>query len=181
LFCALDAETGLHYNTLRCYDPGCGRFISPDPINIQGGLNLYQYAPNAANWIDPWGWVAVTGATDSGMPRVSPEWRKQYGPAVMRDHHLIPQAMLKDGAFINQMKNIGIANPQDYIHRQIARIPNAQHIDIHEAGWNKEFKQWFKSNQGFTKKDLQKQIKVMMKDHKIPGSSRNGAKRYGRC
>jgi RHS repeat-associated protein len=52
-----DAETGLHYNTLRCYNPGCGRFISPDPINIEGGLNLYQYAPNAANWIDPWGWA----------------------------------------------------------------------------------------------------------------------------
>jgi uncharacterized protein RhaS with RHS repeats len=49
----------LHYNTFRYYDPGCGRFISPDPINIHGGLNLYQYAPNAANWIDPWGW-AVT-------------------------------------------------------------------------------------------------------------------------
>jgi RHS repeat-associated protein len=50
-----DAETGLHYNTFRYYDPGCGRFISPDPINLLGGLNLYQYAPNAANWIDPWG------------------------------------------------------------------------------------------------------------------------------
>jgi uncharacterized protein RhaS with RHS repeats len=47
----------LHYNTFRYYDPGCGRFISPDPINIEGGLNLYQYAPNAANWIDPWGWA----------------------------------------------------------------------------------------------------------------------------
>jgi uncharacterized protein RhaS with RHS repeats len=46
----------LYYNTFRYYDPGCGRFISPDPINIEGGLNLYQYAPNAANWIDPWGW-----------------------------------------------------------------------------------------------------------------------------
>ncbi|MDR1888491.1 MAG: RHS domain-containing protein [Zoogloeaceae bacterium] len=50
-----DAETGLHYNTFRYYDPGCGRFISPDPINLLGGLNLYQYAPNAWNWIDPWG------------------------------------------------------------------------------------------------------------------------------
>jgi uncharacterized protein RhaS with RHS repeats len=52
----------LHYNTFRYYDPGCGRFISPDPINIQGGLNLYQYAPNAANWIDPLGWCPKTRA-----------------------------------------------------------------------------------------------------------------------
>jgi RHS repeat-associated protein len=59
-----DAETGLHYNTFRYYDPGCGRFISPDPINILGGLNLYQYAPNAINWIDPWGWACHHIATN---------------------------------------------------------------------------------------------------------------------
>jgi hypothetical protein len=23
-------------------------------------LNLYQYAPNAANWIDPWGWACAS-------------------------------------------------------------------------------------------------------------------------
>jgi RHS repeat-associated protein len=65
-----DAETGLHYNTFRYYDPGCGRFISPDPINIHGGLNLYQYAPNAANWIDPWGWACFAAKrTSTGVER----------------------------------------------------------------------------------------------------------------
>ncbi|MDR0736301.1 MAG: hypothetical protein LBF51_05640 [Zoogloeaceae bacterium] len=79
-----DAETGLHYNTLRYYDPGCGRFISPDPINIQGGLNLYQYAPNAANWIDPWGWcptkkgaIKAVGLPTKGRIRYVPpkDWK----------------------------------------------------------------------------------------------------------
>ena len=32
-----DAETGLHYNRLRYYDPQGGRFISQDPIGIWGG------------------------------------------------------------------------------------------------------------------------------------------------
>ena len=36
-----DAETGLHYNRLRYYDPQGGRFISQDPIGIWGGQNLY--------------------------------------------------------------------------------------------------------------------------------------------
>ena len=41
-----DQETGLHYNTLRYYDPNCGRFTQQDPIGLAGGINLYQYAPN---------------------------------------------------------------------------------------------------------------------------------------
>ena len=50
-----DEETGLHYNTFRYYDPEIGRFISPDPIGVQGGFNLYAYVPNPTGWIDPWG------------------------------------------------------------------------------------------------------------------------------
>ncbi|MGY2184431.1 RHS repeat-associated core domain-containing protein, partial [Pseudomonas agarici] len=36
----------------------------PDPIGLMGGVNLYQYAPNTAGWIDPWGWAcksAISG------------------------------------------------------------------------------------------------------------------------
>lgn len=51
----LDRETGLHYNTFRYYAPDMGRFITPDPIGLNGGLNLYQYAPNPLSWIDPLG------------------------------------------------------------------------------------------------------------------------------
>jgi RHS repeat-associated protein len=55
----LDRETGLHYNTFRFYDPDVGRFTTPDPIGLAGGLNLYQYAPNPVGWVDPWGWSCV--------------------------------------------------------------------------------------------------------------------------
>ncbi|WP_250456033.1 RHS repeat-associated core domain-containing protein [Caballeronia sp. ATUFL_M2_KS44] len=37
---------GLQYNRHRYYDPSTGRFISKDPIELAGGLNAYQYAPN---------------------------------------------------------------------------------------------------------------------------------------
>ena len=50
-----DAETGLHYNRFRYYDPKVGRFTTQDPISLGGGLNLYQYAPNPVQWVDPLG------------------------------------------------------------------------------------------------------------------------------
>ena len=36
-----DTESGLHYNFFRYYDPDVGRFLSPDPIDLLGGLNAY--------------------------------------------------------------------------------------------------------------------------------------------
>jgi RHS repeat-associated protein len=50
-----DAETGLHYNRNRYYDPIIGRFASKDPIGYFGGFNLYSFAPNPTQWIDPLG------------------------------------------------------------------------------------------------------------------------------
>ncbi|ELY3774625.1 RHS repeat-associated core domain-containing protein, partial [Cronobacter dublinensis] len=59
----LDRETGLHYNLFRYYDPDCGRFTQHDPIGLAGGINLYQFAPNALGWADPWGLTAVSPKT----------------------------------------------------------------------------------------------------------------------
>jgi RHS repeat-associated protein len=51
-----DAETGLYYYRARWYDPQAGRFLSEDPIGLEGGINLYAYVKNnPANWTDPLG------------------------------------------------------------------------------------------------------------------------------
>ena len=55
-----DAETGLHYNFHRYFDPAVGRFTSPDPLGLQGGPNPQSYVPNPTAWIDPLG---LTGCT----------------------------------------------------------------------------------------------------------------------
>ena len=39
-----DMETGLHYNYFRYYDPSTGRYITSDPVGLDGGLNAYLYS-----------------------------------------------------------------------------------------------------------------------------------------
>lgn len=51
-----DAETGLHYNYRRYYDPTTGRYITLDPIGLAGGDNPYRYVEaNPVNLSDPTG------------------------------------------------------------------------------------------------------------------------------
>jgi RHS repeat-associated protein len=51
-----DAETGLHYNYFRDYNPQTGRYIESDPIGLSGGLNTFGYVGgNPISLIDPLG------------------------------------------------------------------------------------------------------------------------------
>jgi RHS repeat-associated protein len=51
-----DGLANLYNYRARYYSPALHRFISEDPLGLQGGINLYTYAANnPINWIDPLG------------------------------------------------------------------------------------------------------------------------------
>jgi RHS repeat-associated protein len=51
-----DAETQLYYDRARYIDPALGRFVSEDPIGLDGGINLYAFVGNdPVNGWDPSG------------------------------------------------------------------------------------------------------------------------------
>ena len=74
-----DAETGLHYNFHRYYDPETGRYISADPIGLAGGNNLFAYVQNdPVNFVDPWGLEMQDFFRDGIVPLNDNKKRRPY-------------------------------------------------------------------------------------------------------
>ena len=74
-----DNETGFHYNFHRYYEPSTGRYLTPDPIGLLGGINCYIYAENnSINTNDPYG---LQGARFIELVK---NWYYLYGPKVTK-------------------------------------------------------------------------------------------------
>ena len=57
-----DAETGLHYNYFRDYEPETGRYVESDPIGLRAGVQTYAYASSyALGLADPFGLRGTPG------------------------------------------------------------------------------------------------------------------------
>ncbi len=66
------ANSGMYYYAYRFYDPNLQRWLNRDPIDEDGGINLYRFVGNSSlTWVDPFGLVL----------RIDPS-----APAEFRDH-----------------------------------------------------------------------------------------------
>gem|GEM_PF-1503127 len=87
----LDFETGLYYYGYRYYNPDQGRWINRDPIEEEGGLNLYAFVGNEP--VGNWDWLGLMagcrmdlflghgGEKGDGNEQESSvnKWKNQYG------------------------------------------------------------------------------------------------------
>jgi len=123
-----DTETGLCYYGLRYYNPGTARWLSRDPLDENGGLNLYGFCANNPvdltdrNGLDFATWVGA-GPSYSNWNPANPNIPNIYAPP--------PQWVQ---SFINWVAN----GPDGYAHGEngIARQLLARYMSGNTSPWN---------------------------------------------
>ena len=122
-----DDETGLHYNRYRYFDPDVGLYVSPDPLGLRAGENLYGLAPNIFAWIDPLG---LEDRFPSWMPTRSLYQRQHIIPFSLRNHPIF----VRSGVDINAPANMM------YLP-MFSWVENNPLIGLHR-GWTTEHKEY---------------------------------------
>jgi len=104
--------SGLTFSLYRAYDANLGRWLSRDPIEESGGLNLYAYADgDPANVIDPLGLAGLSPKCAAALAelreainsaiqqivRYNPETDRKGGQPIMRDNKPIGRDTRPDG------------------------------------------------------------------------------------
>ncbi|ENW97092.1 RHS repeat-associated core domain-containing protein [Acinetobacter sp. NIPH 298] len=108
-----DATIGQFYNHNRYYNPELGRYMEPDPIGLEGGLNPYAYAgSNPVMNVDPSGLIfrpSETVVSDSGSNDyyVIRAWEDSVGSMpIYRDWSLSLDRVASDQ--IEQMNTVNL-------------------------------------------------------------------------
>ena len=105
---------GVYNYRARFYSPQAGRFVAPDPIGIEGGLNLYAYcANNPVNLTDP-----------LGLEACDTESKKASYPPIIQ------------GREEQQLWDISTPAQRDWLVYKFSNDPWYYHFPIEETPYN---------------------------------------------
>ena len=82
----VDEETGLCWTKFRCFDPEVGRWLSADPLGIDGGRNLFGLDGDPISTVDPLGLATSPTITPAEITGKTPAEIKQ----IATDKGLVP-------------------------------------------------------------------------------------------
>ncbi len=111
----LDPETGLYFYRARYYDPNVGKFISEDPIGIDGGdFNLYRYVRNnPLNFTDPTGEVVFCTRTAFPTTFTCSRRNRRTGKFEILTLEIINSPFILFGTFTDEEFDKLIGNEQE--------------------------------------------------------------------
>jgi len=126
-----DSEAGLHYNSFRYYDPEVGRFITQDPLGLEGSSNLYAYVPSPITWVDPLGLAACPVREVNGA-KIFGKGQKDGTPGHDQFSELIANKLAMTGKFkeVYMNRSYSFANGKGVSGRRpdIMAIDNAGRV-----------------------------------------------------
>ncbi|MBD2801324.1 PAAR domain-containing protein [Xenorhabdus sp. M] len=146
-----DEESGLYYNRFRYYNPETAQYISPDPLNLRGGLNPYGYVYNPTGWIDPYG-LSDSSILDKAMAG------KKYDR--LSAHHVIPVEIWKENKTF--LEKIGIGGRMNSVENGI-HIPGSKKAMEDDAG--KGMKVFHSSNHNTYSGEVRQSIEEIKRRH----------------
>ena len=117
-----DKETGLYYNRFRFYSKEEGMYISQDPIQLEGGIQLFGYVCNPNIFFDVWGL-----AMHHTIPRrmYNPRKNKKKDGTVNRPTPIVSKEVAKDKDVRGTKSNPNMWNIPDDVHQAIHN-PNSE-------------------------------------------------------
>ena len=142
-----DSELDLVYYNYRHYSPSLGRFLSRDPIEEQGGLNLYAFIQNQSS-----GRFDLLGTSEPSIDR-------HIGPAWLRELLGIPDEDLKEWFFKRFPNALEFAKNKmkERLAEKICDAKNANTMPNNTVSWGfggDDFKKYGDENMGFYEKYL---------------------------
>ena len=139
-----DEETGLIYFGMRYYDCEVSRWLTPDPIGMQGGPNLYAYVlNNPLQYHDPFGLV------DEGVSQENTDTSSSFSDIVSRVGRALSSIMRAPGRLVEHIGRNWVPVPIVKDAMEFAGYVMAgRDVQNYKPAWKREHSAFLKTDEG---------------------------------